>query len=166
MQPRLERPLSSNSLSPHAAIFALLASCTATPQQPNGDQQNPGQSEAAVSSAAVSPNEAARMVAAPVLASYKPGSVTMTARTTGTLQRHGSCLVVVHGNATVGDVIVFPEGRARWDSESESLIYKNISTKIGAKIDLGGGAINIDEADVKITNLSADCKSKIVWLAG
>jgi hypothetical protein len=153
--------LSSNNIVSQAAAFALLASCSATPQQPNRDEPILSKPDAGVSQ-----NEATPLVAAPVLATYEPGRVTMTARTTGTLQRRGSCLVVVHGNATEGDLIVFPQGSARWDSESESLIYKNTSTKIGAKIDLGGGAINIDEAGVKISNLSTDCKSKIVWLAG
>ena len=162
MHHRLEQQLSLNNQILGAAMFALLAGCMATPDQPNGNVQKPMNEGAA----SVSSNEAAPMIDTAVLPSYTPGRVTFTARTSGILQRQGSCLVVVHGNAPGGDVLIFPEGAAQWDSASETLVYKNISTKIGAKIDLGGGAINIDEAGVKIANLAADCKAKFVWLVG
>ena len=103
---------------------------------------------------------------APVLPSYKTNGVSMTARTTGTLQQRGSCLVVSHGSGADFDLLIFPEGSARWDIDSGSLVYRGISTKIGAAIDLGGGAIELEKNSTNIKNLPADCERQYVWLVG
>jgi hypothetical protein len=109
--------------------------------------------------------KAAHVAQAISLPTYKSNGLSMTSRTQGILTQRGSCLVVVHDDASPGDILIFPEGRAQWSAANNSLTYKGKTTKVGERIDLAGGSVKLKDTQVLIKNLPSNCGAETVWFA-
>jgi hypothetical protein len=161
MPARLERPLSLNSHFVGAMLIATLLACSAVPSQKG--KVEPDDTQPRLSSPKTDAYDHRQTF---VLATYKSNGLSMSARTQGILRRQDSCLLIDHGDGQSSDVLVFPEGRARWMDAENTLVYKGVSTKIGDEIDLAGGSVDLNANAITISNLPKDCTAKVVWLVG
>lgn len=141
--------------------IVMVSACSAAPSKTGGLAQNDTQLNGSAPDIVASARHDAL-----ILATYKSNGLSMSARTSGTLTRNGSCLMVDHGDGKSTDTLVFPEGQAHWIEAENTLVYKSMSTKIGDSIDIAGGSIDLATSTMAISNLPKDCIAKAVWLVG
>lgn len=102
-------------------------------------------------------NENASAVKLPV---YQSNGISASARLKGILQLKQECLYV-------NDIlIIFPEHSAQWDSEKETLSYKDKHIRLGNELDITGGSGNFEQDNLRIKHLSPMCDHQKIWFAG